>query len=103
VNARGPVIDADGHAAEDYEGFAALLPPSLRELAPRFEPDGRGAARLVTLEGRPWESMFPFTLSDSSRSRQDGIGDAATSVPARLEVLDAEGIDLSVIFPSLGL
>lgn len=98
-----PIVDADAHAVEDYDGFLALLEPSLRPVAPQFETDGRGVARLVAIEGRPWKPLFPFTLTDGLRRRHQGIGRAGTDVAERVRVLDEEGIDISVVLPSLGL
>lgn len=97
------VVDADGHAVEDYDSFLDLLPRALRPLAPCFEADGTGAARLVTLEGGSWKPAFNFVLTEDMRRQQLNIGQAATVAVERVRVLDAEGIDLSVVFPSLGL
>ena len=103
TGAEGPVIDADAHAVEDYDGFLELLEPSLRAFAPRFELGARGSARLVAIEGRDFQPAFAFEATQSIQAKQQLVGEAATNAAARVAVLDAEGIDCAVIFPSLGL
>lgn len=99
----GLVIDADAHAVEDYDEFLEFLEPPLRALAPRFEVDVHGAVRLVSIEGRDFRPDFAFAPTPNLESKQRLIGDAATRVAQRIAVLDDEGIDFSVVFPSLGL
>jgi predicted TIM-barrel fold metal-dependent hydrolase len=98
------VIDADGHATEDWEAFMELLPEQLWPLAPHFGegPDGRFG--LLSIEGRRWEPNFELATSAALAARQEAMGEGMGSeVAARVGALDAEGIDLSVLYPSLGL
>ena len=97
------VIDADAHAVENYDEFISLLPDTTRPLAPQFEPAHDGTARLRMLEGRPWQPRFEFMVTENMRLRQQRVSSGSCNARDRLRVLDSEGIDISVIFPSLGL
>lgn len=97
------VIDADGHVEEDLAQLVSRLDEGLRELAPRLVGDERGFVSYV-IEGRPWRPRFPFprgmqTHTGAGGARRNGGKDPRV----RLEVLDDEGIDVAVLFPSLGL
>ena len=111
-----PVIDADAHVIETAATFAdpywdpalADRRPRVLDLGPRFawliddvvypKTRGRGAARVggpAAHEGRP--SAF-------EASKPDGIESITLSdVDARCRQMDAEGIDVQVIFPSMFL
>jgi predicted TIM-barrel fold metal-dependent hydrolase len=97
------VVDADGHVEEDLAWVLDALPPRLRPLAPRTEraPDGS----VVTLvEGRPWKPRFAFPRgADTHRFAGGQVRRAGRHPGKRLEVLDSEGIDAAVLYPSLGL
>lgn len=100
---RPPVIDADGHVEEDLAWIAAALDPSVRPLAPRFERAADGS--LVNLiEGRPWKPTFPFPKGSKTHTSAGGAErTGGRDARARLDVLDDEGIDCAVLYPSLGL
>jgi predicted TIM-barrel fold metal-dependent hydrolase len=97
------VIDADGHVEEDLAWIVEHLHPSLRELAPRFERDAGG--RIVNLiEGRPWRPTFRLPRGSKTHVAAGGVERTGGRDPVeRLRVLDQEGIDAAVLFPSLGL
>jgi len=98
-----PVIDADGHVSENWEEFLDLLDPEIRPLAPWFSSDPTGRFRLVSIEGRAWVPHFELELTPTLIARNRRMHAGGTSAHDRVEMLDAEGIDATVVFPSLGL
>jgi uncharacterized protein len=95
------VIDADGHVAESEVDWAARLEPALRDRAPRLI-DVNGRTRCL-IEGHIWPiaegpgqgNSGPF--SDDlpwDRVYREGMRHPA----ARLVDMDAEGIDVAVLF-----
>jgi predicted TIM-barrel fold metal-dependent hydrolase len=100
---RPAVIDADGHVEESLASIVESLDPALRPLAPRFERAEDGS--LVNLiEGRPWRPRFAFPRGSKTHTSAGGVERTGGRDPAaRLEVLDSEGIDVAVLYPSLGL
>lgn len=111
-----PVIDVDAHVIETaatfadpyWDGAFADRRPRVVDLGPRFawliddvlypKTRGRGAARVggpAAHEGRP--SAF-------EAAKPDPIGSITLDdVDARCRQMDAEGIDVQVIFPSMFL
>jgi len=100
---RARVIDADGHVTEPPTLWEEYLEACFRERAPRFTigpdgrpcqiADGRHIMRLaMELTLPPGYPEVPYT------ARVGGFDPAA-----RLVDLDSEGIDVAVLFPSLGL
>ena len=85
-----PVVDADAHILEGQDLFDHYLPPAFRHRAPRLVTDERGGRRML-YEGR---LLPPFPVGEQ----------ASWGMPeppaARLALMDAEGIDAMVLFPS---
>jgi hypothetical protein len=98
-----PVIDADGHVEEELAWIVEHVDPSLRDLAPRFERDAGG--HIVNLiEGKPWRPTFRLPRGSKTHVAAGGVERTGGRDPVeRLRVLDEEGIDAAVLFPSLGL
>ena len=97
-----PVIDADGHVEEDGAQLVEALDPELRPLAPttRREDDGRIT---ILVEGRPWRPKYAFPRGAQTHTAAGGEYRAGGRDPrVRLEVLDSEGIDAAVLYPSMG-
>jgi predicted TIM-barrel fold metal-dependent hydrolase len=97
------IIDADGHVEEDLGWIVERIDPSLRALAPRFERDADG--KLVNLiEGKPWRPTFRLPRGSKTHTSAGGVERTGGRDPIeRLRVLDEEGIDAAVLFPSMGL
>ncbi len=102
MNERPIVVDADGHVVEPPTLWEQYVEEELRPRAPRFVLDeygrpctlfdgriGMRAAMLLTL-GPSWDT------SRFSRARAGGW-----DPQARLADMDAEGIDVAVLFPSV--
>jgi len=97
------VIDADGHVEENLAGLVEQIPPSMRDVALQFVSESNGHVT-YKLEGRLWRSeyAFPGGLTNHVRAggeRQEGGRDPKI----RVQVLDDEGIDAAVLYPSVGM
>jgi predicted TIM-barrel fold metal-dependent hydrolase len=101
--ARPRVIDADGHVEEDLAWIVDRLPDRLKPLAPRFERNEDG--KIVNLvEGRPWRPTYKLPRGSKTHVAAGGVPRTGGRDPVeRVRVLDEEGIDAAVLFPSLGL
>lgn len=101
------VIDADGHVMEPDGMWAEYIDPAFRSRAPqRVTVNGRAWGQMV-VDGVPIYREYPDELVEAFHERTmeqyasyaaDGF-DAASQVRA----LDDQGIDLSYLYPSLGL
>jgi predicted TIM-barrel fold metal-dependent hydrolase len=111
------VIDADGHVLEPPDLWPRYVEPAWRERAIRVvrQDDGRDAlvidgrpARLTTPEmlggfggmGKPLEALAAACLSGRYAENAPA---PATDPRARLALLDTDGIDRALLYPSLGL
>jgi predicted TIM-barrel fold metal-dependent hydrolase len=111
------VIDADGHVLEPPDLWERYVDPPWRERAIRVvrQADGRDAlvidgrpARLTTPEmlggfggmGKSFEDLATACLSGRYAENAPA---PATDPRARLALLDADGIDRALLYPSLGL
>jgi uncharacterized protein len=95
------VFDADGHVIEPWEMWVDYLDPDYRSLAPVNVVDNIGRPRRV-IAG---EMMPPsvHVLQSAEELEQEVERDGGHDPKARLVDMDAEGIERSIIFPSLGL
>jgi predicted TIM-barrel fold metal-dependent hydrolase len=89
----GMIFSADEHLVEPEAFWSAWLPEGLpaedRDRAPRLE----GGALVVDGQAMPVFLLFPELIAYSDS--QPGVGD----VDGRLAMMDAEGIDASLLFP----
>ena len=93
------VVDADGHVNEADVDIASRLPAGWRSQGPVSLKDNQGYPRIL-LEGRIWGTAQgpgpsvtgPFT--DKARKGRPGMIDPLE----RLKDMDAEGIDVAVLF-----
>jgi predicted TIM-barrel fold metal-dependent hydrolase len=97
------IIDADGHVEEDLACIVEHVDPALRSLAPRFERAADGTV-VNLIEGKPWRPRFRLPKGSKTHVAAGGVARTGGRDPVeRLRVLDEEGIDVAVLYPSLGL
>lgn len=98
------IIDADAHVNESLDTLADFLDEAYRSRRPRLLTDTLGLTRIL-LEGR----LYPDPrLRQAHRQQVEGVRlggsrPGAADPAARLPDLDTEGIDLQVVYGSLGL
>ena len=92
------VIDADGHVGEPKDLFERYLDVPLEGRRPYVTKDDRGIDRWV-IEGR----LFPVPEGQGigPRTRYDVFRPGMLDPRARLEDMDADGIAVAAIFPSV--
>ncbi|HMD45771.1 MAG TPA: amidohydrolase family protein [Acidimicrobiales bacterium] len=96
------VIDADGHVEENLAELVGRLPAPLADNAMEFVAESGGHVT-YRIEGRLWRSKYPFPGGlknhvSAGGERREGGRDPRV----RLGVLDDEGIDAAVLYPSIG-
>lgn len=102
------VIDADGHICETRELWQEYVPGAFREHTIRMERSDGGRDQLW-INGAPTFSnaaraCVPAGMADPEHPPcWDDIHQASYDGRARLEVMDAEGIDHCLMFPSIYL
>ena len=105
------VVDADGHVCEPPDLWTKRLPPELRERGIRLRwnaETGYDEAWVedwcITDRGLVGLGNAGTSFADLGRGRRYADGNPGGFDPRqRLGVLDAEGIDLAVLYPGLGL
>jgi len=105
------VVDADGHVLEPADLWERNLPAHLRDKAVRmrWNPDTGFDERFV--EDRLYAERGVAGLGNAGESYADfgrgthyaDLNPAGFDPKERVKVLDAEGIDVSVLYPGLGL
>lgn len=109
-------VDADGHVLEPRDTWTTYLDPEHRERAIRIVDDEHGDEVLL-IDGRPLESMRnglagmggieldpAAVLERGERLRyEDGCPPGGYDPAARLRVMDDEGIDVALLYPTLGI
>lgn len=110
-----PTVDADGHVLEPRDTWIKYLPNQYRDRAIRIEHDKNGDEvllfdgkalevtrnRLATLGG---VHMDPNEILRPGRySYEDGCPPGGYDPQARLQVMDEEGIDIALLYPTIGI
>src|SRR5712692_10212830 len=103
-------VDSDSHLLEPNEIAYEYVPAKYRELVPQVvERDG---IAYLKIEGRVFDELpiaaaaIPNGLTDLDKTlhtKWDEVPAGAKEPHARLEVLDAEGLAASVLYPTIGL
>jgi uncharacterized protein len=98
------IVDCDTHINEPLDVFEQFLEAPYRSRRPRLIQDTLGLTRIL-LEGR----LYPDPRLRQAHSKRlegtklGGVRPGAADPKVRLRDLDVEGIDVQVIFGSLGL
>jgi predicted TIM-barrel fold metal-dependent hydrolase len=110
-------VDADGHVLEPRDTWIDYIDPAFRERAIRITTDDRGDEVLL-VDGRPLEAMRnglaglgginldPADALDRATGRlryEDGCPAGGYDPSARLKVMDDEGIDVVLLYPTIGI
>ncbi|MGO8873230.1 MAG: amidohydrolase family protein [Acidimicrobiales bacterium] len=109
-------IDADSHVLEPRDTWLDYIDPAFRDRAIRITVDERGDEVLL-VDGRPLESMRnglaglgginldPAQALDrtSGLRYEDGCPPGGYDPAARLGVMDDEGIDAALLYPTIGI
>lgn len=92
------VIDCDGHLMEYAKDMAKYLDPSIRYLAERDRPFGIGIDIFPSLDGVHYlpQDLYPALHRPPSRHPLGSAGDW-------IDLLDATGIEQTVLFPTEAL
>lgn len=106
------VIDADGHVCEPVDLWERELPPSMRARGPRVRYDDGVGTQQVLVEDHVAIPMGLAGLGNAGMHRNQEFGNALRypddlnpggwDAKERLAVMDAEGIDLAVLYCGLG-
>src|SRR5205823_9825050 len=109
--ADGFVLDADGHVLEPADLWERELPAPMRDrgIRVRWNPDTQWDERFV--EDRMLSDRGVAGLGNAGQSYADygrgmhyeDLSPAGFDPGERVKVLDAEGIDVAVLYPGLGL
>jgi len=107
------IVDADGHIVEPRNFWQEYIEPSYRERLPRITKDANGVDRIAFGERISANSVYapaamciPGGLATPELMRRlswDDLRPGSYDPHARLKDMDSEGIDVSVLFPSIGL
>jgi predicted TIM-barrel fold metal-dependent hydrolase len=107
------IIDADGHIVEPLNFWSDYVEAEYRDRLPRIVKDSEGIDR-IALGDRilssgvysPAAMCIPGGLTSPELMRKltwDDLRPGSFDPHARVKDMDAEGIDVSVLFPSIGL
>ncbi len=108
-------VDADGHVLEPRNTWVDYIEPRFRDRAIRVDRDAAGDEVLL-IDGKSLEAirnrlgalggieMDPSALLEPGRfSYEDGCPPGSYDPKARIEVLDQEGIDIALLYPTIGI
>ena len=106
------VIDADGHVCEPVDLWERELPPSMRARGPRVRYDDGVGTQQVLVEDHVAIPMGLAGLGNAGMHQNQEFGNALRypddlnpggwDADERLAVMDAEGIDMAVLYCGLG-
>jgi predicted TIM-barrel fold metal-dependent hydrolase len=108
-------VDADGHILEPANLWQEYLVPHFRDRAIRIDHDDQGHEVLL-IDGKSLEAVHgrlaalggidmdaAATLTTGLHTYADGCPLGSYDPKARIEVLDQEGIDIALLYPTIGI
>jgi len=109
------VVDADGHVLEPADTWLKYLDPQYRDRAIRIAQDEHGYEVLL-IDGQPLKTLrgqlgalggidmdTAKLLTRGQITYAEGSPPGAYDPAARLRVMDAEGIDAVLLYPTIGI
>ena len=115
TTAKPLTVDADGHVLEPRDTWQRYLEPAFRDRAIRIERDGKGVEVLL-VDGRPHLGLrgrlgalggvgmdSGDLMTVGQRTYEDGCPPGGYDPHARLRVMDAEQIDVALLYPTIGI
>lgn len=110
-----PVVDADGHVLEPADTWLQYIDPQYRNRAIKIVIDEKGYETLL-FDNKPLElirghlgvlggiGMNPEQLHQNGKmTYTDGCPPGSYDPRARLKVMDEEGIDIALLYPTIGI
>ena len=100
------ILDADTHQMEPADMWERYIAPEFRARAPRLQPGGR--ENLVEGEPLTAEGKYPFHTPDFIAALMKGMQrflaarEAGFSPQSRLADMNREGVDVQVLYPTVG-
>jgi predicted TIM-barrel fold metal-dependent hydrolase len=111
----GPAVDADGHILEPADLWQKYIDPKYRDRAVRIDHDEKGWEVLL-FDNKPAEvvrgtlgalggvGMNPDEFFiPGNKTYMDGCPPGSYDPKARLKVMDDEGIDIAMLYPTIGI
>lgn len=111
----GPAVDADGHILEPADLWQKYIDPKYRDRAVRIDHDEKGWEVLL-FDNKPAEvvrgtlgalggvGMNPDEFFiPGNKTYMDGCPPGSYDPKARLQVMDDEGIDIAMLYPTIGI
>jgi len=112
---KGLVVDADGHILEPANTWIRYIDPQYRDRAIRVERDANGY-EFLSIDNKPLMALYgqlgalggiemdaePL-LTPGKRTYADGCPPGSYDPKARLQVMDQEGIDIALLYPTIGI
>jgi predicted TIM-barrel fold metal-dependent hydrolase len=115
IPAHAPVVDADGHVLEPADTWLTYLDPAYRARAIRFATDAQGYEVLL-IDGQPLKTLrgqmgalggiemdMDKLLTRGGMTYAEGSPPGGYDPLARLRVMDSEGIDQVLLYPTIGI
>jgi len=111
----GPVVDADGHILEPADLWLKYIDPKYRDRAIRIDHDEKGWEVLL-FDNKPAEVVrgtlgalggvgmnAEELLTPGKKTYIDGCPLGSYEPKARLKVMDEEGIDIALLYPTISI
>jgi predicted TIM-barrel fold metal-dependent hydrolase len=109
------VVDADGHVLEPRDTWQTYIDPKFRDRAIRIATDDEGLENLL-IDGKSLRAVRGVMgalggidqdkaelLTIGRMTYEQGAPPASYDPDARIKVMDEEGIDISFLYPTIGI